>query len=337
MPLAYGDGHHRRAPGLSTRRGRLRRQPPRHGAGRRAGRLRPPPGGADQRPPQGRARAGPSTPTCSTTPTVRWSTTSSCGGSTTSVFDVMPNASNTDRVVDAIGGEDTTADAGRHRRPGPRRPRRAGRGVARGRRRAPVRRRRASTGRAPPAWPPAPATPVRTAFEVRRAGRRAPTSCWRGRRWRRASPRPDWARATPCASRRRCPSTGTSSAPASPRCRPGSGWVVGWDKADFRGRAALAAERDGASARRLVGLATEGRQPPREGADVVDGGTPVGTVTSGNFSPMLGARDRPGPGRLGGRRGAGHGRSSSSSGARCARRPSWPTPFVRAGQWADPE
>ena len=41
-------------------------------------------------------------------------------------------------------------------------------------------------------------------------------------------------------------------------------------------------------ARRLVGLATEGRQPPREGAAVLEDGRPAGTVTSGNFSPMLG-------------------------------------------------
>jgi aminomethyltransferase len=63
---------------------------------------------------------------------------------------------------------------------------------------------------------------------------------------------------------------------------------VGWDKGDFRGRAALVAERDRGVARRLVGLSTEGRQPPREGSTVLADGVPVGTVTSGNFSPMLG-------------------------------------------------
>ena len=68
----------------------------------------------------------------------------------------------------------------------------------------------------------------------------------------------------------------------------GLGWVVGWDKGSFRGRAALEAERAAGPRRRLAGLATEGRQPPREGAEVVSGGRPAGTVTSGNFSPMLG-------------------------------------------------
>jgi len=64
--------------------------------------------------------------------------------------------------------------------------------------------------------------------------------------------------------------------------------VVGWDKGSFRGRSALEAERATGPRRRLTGLATEGRQPPREGAEVLTGGRPAGTVTSGNFSPMLG-------------------------------------------------
>jgi aminomethyltransferase len=67
----------------------------------------------------------------------------------------------------------------------------------------------------------------------------------------------------------------------------GLGWVVGWDKPAFRGRAALMAERERGVARQLVGLTTEGRQPPREGSAVGKDGRPAGTVTSGNFSPML--------------------------------------------------
>jgi aminomethyltransferase len=68
----------------------------------------------------------------------------------------------------------------------------------------------------------------------------------------------------------------------------GLGWVVGWDKADFRGRAALAAERARGIARRLRGLSVEGRRPPREGSRVLRDGAPIGVVTSGNFSPVLG-------------------------------------------------
>ena len=66
------------------------------------------------------------------------------------------------------------------------------------------------------------------------------------------------------------------------------GWVVRWDKGEFRGRAPLAAERERGVPRRLRGLAIEGRQPARAGVDVLDGDTVVGEVTSGNFSPVLG-------------------------------------------------
>ena len=67
----------------------------------------------------------------------------------------------------------------------------------------------------------------------------------------------------------------------------GLGWVIGWDKEGFRGQPALVAERQRGVARRLVGLTTAGRRPPREGAAVSKDGRPAGTVTSGNFSPML--------------------------------------------------
>jgi aminomethyltransferase len=67
------------------------------------------------------------------------------------------------------------------------------------------------------------------------------------------------------------------------------GWVVGWDKGPFRGRRALEAERERGPRRLLRGIVAEGRQPPRQGATVLVGDAPVGTVTSGNFSPVLGA------------------------------------------------
>jgi aminomethyltransferase len=69
----------------------------------------------------------------------------------------------------------------------------------------------------------------------------------------------------------------------------GLGWVVGWDKPEgFRGKAALVAERDARPTRKLAGISVEGRQPPREGYQVVVDGVEAGTVTSGNFSPVLG-------------------------------------------------
>jgi aminomethyltransferase len=67
----------------------------------------------------------------------------------------------------------------------------------------------------------------------------------------------------------------------------GLGWVVRFDKGDFRGRAALEAEQAGGVARRLRGLLVGGRQVPRQGQAVSRGGAPVGTVSSGNFSPVL--------------------------------------------------
>jgi len=68
----------------------------------------------------------------------------------------------------------------------------------------------------------------------------------------------------------------------------GLGWVVAWDKEVFCGREALLAERERGPSRRLRGLVAAGRQPPREGCQVVHRGIPVGQVTSGNFSPVLG-------------------------------------------------
>ena len=66
----------------------------------------------------------------------------------------------------------------------------------------------------------------------------------------------------------------------------GLGWVIGWDKGEFTGRAALEEERASGPARRLRGFVAEGRQPLRDGAEVLHIDDRVGTLTSGNFSPM---------------------------------------------------
>lgn len=66
------------------------------------------------------------------------------------------------------------------------------------------------------------------------------------------------------------------------------GWVVAWNKPEFRGREALLAERERGVTRLLRGLALEGRRPAREGSEVLRDGQCIGTVTSGNFSPELG-------------------------------------------------
>ncbi len=66
------------------------------------------------------------------------------------------------------------------------------------------------------------------------------------------------------------------------------GWAVSWTKGEFRGRGPLEAEKDAGIARILRGLTTEGRRPPREGAPVMRDGIQIGIVTSGNYSPELG-------------------------------------------------
>ena len=66
----------------------------------------------------------------------------------------------------------------------------------------------------------------------------------------------------------------------------GLGWVVAFDT-EFIGKDALLAEKASGPSRRLVGIATEGRRPPRTGNPIVCDGEEIGHVTSGNFSPML--------------------------------------------------
>lgn len=65
-------------------------------------------------------------------------------------------------------------------------------------------------------------------------------------------------------------------------------WVVAFDKPTFLGRDPLIAERDHGPKRVLRGISTEGRRPPRGGAEVRSNGALVGTITSGNLSPVLG-------------------------------------------------
>jgi aminomethyltransferase len=65
------------------------------------------------------------------------------------------------------------------------------------------------------------------------------------------------------------------------------GWVLGWDKETFRGRLAVEEERGRGPSRLLTGLIVEGRQPLRDGGDVLIDGANVGTLSSGNFSPVL--------------------------------------------------
>ena len=67
----------------------------------------------------------------------------------------------------------------------------------------------------------------------------------------------------------------------------GLGWVVRFDKGDFRGREALLAEQQDGPRRLLQGLLVDGRRPPREGQTVWRNGAEIGFISSGNFSPIL--------------------------------------------------
>lgn len=83
------------------------------------------------------------------------------------------------------------------------------------------------------------------------------------------------------------PLHGAELGPGITPLQAGLGWVVAWKKGDFRGRHALEVERAAGPKRVLRGIATEGRRPPRSACAVRHDGTDVGVVTSGNFSPVL--------------------------------------------------
>ncbi len=69
----------------------------------------------------------------------------------------------------------------------------------------------------------------------------------------------------------------------------GLAWVVAWDKpGGFRGRDALLAKRARGIDRALRGLVGPGRQPLRAGYRFGRHGVDLGELTSGNFSPVLG-------------------------------------------------
>ncbi|HOC19819.1 MAG TPA: glycine cleavage system aminomethyltransferase GcvT [Vicinamibacterales bacterium] len=64
-------------------------------------------------------------------------------------------------------------------------------------------------------------------------------------------------------------------------------WIVGWNKGDFTGRAALEAQKANGLARRLVGFEMVDRAIARHGYDALVDGRKAGTVTSGTQTPFL--------------------------------------------------
>ena len=67
----------------------------------------------------------------------------------------------------------------------------------------------------------------------------------------------------------------------------GLGWALAWDT-PFRGREALAAIKEQGPRRKLFGVRCTERGVPRQGYAVMQDGTHLGEVTSGNHSPTLG-------------------------------------------------
>ncbi len=65
------------------------------------------------------------------------------------------------------------------------------------------------------------------------------------------------------------------------------GWIIGWDKPDFLGKAALVAQKQRGLTRKLVGFEMLDRGIARHGYEVRIGGQPIGHVTSGTQTPYL--------------------------------------------------
>lgn len=201
------------------------------------------------------------------------------------VFDVMPNASNTDRVVAAVGGVDTTSTRAVIAVQGP-----DGRALV-----EPVFPAAAAVGRfkvAHCSWNGVDCVVAGTGYtgepglEIAVPVAAAP-ALWEALASAGVTPAGLGARDT-LRLEAGLPLHGQELGAGITSLQAGLGWVVAWDKPAFVGRDAALAERERGVARRLVGIATEGRRPARTGCDVRIDGTSVGAVTSGNFSPVLG-------------------------------------------------
>jgi aminomethyltransferase len=201
------------------------------------------------------------------------------------VFDVMPNASNTERVVSAIGGEDVTASRAIIAVQGP---------TAR-EHLATIAPEAAAIGRfrvGQAALAGTLCTVAGTGYtgedgvELAIPADRAP-AVWEALLATGLLPAGLGARDT-LRLEAALPLHGHELGPGITPLQAGLGWVVAWDKdGGFRGRDALLAEKERGVARRLRGLSVEGRRPPRAEQPVLIDGRPAGVVTSGNFSPVL--------------------------------------------------
>ena len=67
----------------------------------------------------------------------------------------------------------------------------------------------------------------------------------------------------------------------------GAEWAVAWNKGAFQGQSALQKQQEQGLTRKLVGFAMMERGVPRHDMEILKDGKIVGSVTSGNFSPIL--------------------------------------------------
>ncbi|HUR48687.1 MAG TPA: glycine cleavage system aminomethyltransferase GcvT [Acidimicrobiales bacterium] len=202
------------------------------------------------------------------------------------VLDVMPNASNTARVRTAIGGRDTTAERAILAVQGPEARQKVASALGAGPASVP------RFGVAEFDWEGTPGVVAGTGYtgedgvELAVPVDSAP-KIWDALTAVGVVPAGLGARDT-LRLEAALPLHGHELGPEITPLQAGLGWVVSWDKGAFRGRTALAAEKERGVSRRLRGIATEGRRPPREGCAVSSDGQRVGLTTSGNFSPVLG-------------------------------------------------
>lgn len=199
-------------------------------------------------------------------------------------FDVMPNASNTSRVISILGGVDVTDERAVVAVQGPR---------ARARL-ATVSRQASEIGHFAVGDFEFEGTMCRVAgtgytgedgVECAVPAEAAPRF-WRAVLAAGAKPAGLGARDT-LRLESGLPLHGHELGPGITPLQAGLGWVVSWDKGPFRGSEALEVERASGPWRRLRGLLTDSRRPPRAGDPVLVGGEAAGVVTSGNFSPVL--------------------------------------------------
>ncbi len=200
------------------------------------------------------------------------------------VFDVMPNASNTDRVRNAIGGTETTHTRAVLAVQGPKALERL----------APVFPEAAAVGRfrvARCTWEGVECTVAGTGYTGERGVEIAVPSASANDLWDAITqagiiPAGLGARDT-LRLEAGLPLHGHELGAGITPLQAGLGWVVAWSKDEFRGREALVAESERGVSRLLRGIATVGRRPPRADCAVLVDGAQVGVVSSGNFSPVL--------------------------------------------------